>query len=74
MACPISFSHWSKFPKNSQDRHLGLREVKKQNFPRIPKIVIRVTKGQKAKYPKYSQGLTLQYSLEAMLNTWQGPK
>ncbi|KAJ8050764.1 hypothetical protein HOLleu_04084 [Holothuria leucospilota] len=30
----------AKVPKNSQNRYLGLSEVKKQNFPRIPKIVI----------------------------------
>ena len=29
-----------KFPKNSQDLHLGSPEVKKQSFSRIPKIVI----------------------------------
>ncbi|KAJ8024709.1 hypothetical protein HOLleu_34690 [Holothuria leucospilota] len=45
----------AKFPKNSQEFYMGSAEVKEQNFPRFPKIVIWGHQRSNCKFPKNSQ-------------------
>ncbi|KAJ8035929.1 hypothetical protein HOLleu_19755 [Holothuria leucospilota] len=45
----------AKFPKNSQEFYMGSAEVKEQNFPRFPKIVISGHQRSNCKFPKNSQ-------------------